>query len=93
MLGGYDPSLVPACPGWDEQLAAANRVEKPLDFKITLADGWSRKLFVAPCRRCGLSPFRRRGRRYTTVMVNAPASFVGTVLWPEFNEVNSLLRE
>jgi hypothetical protein len=26
-------------------------------------------------------------------MLNAPASFVEGVLWPEFQEINSLLRE
>jgi hypothetical protein len=75
------------------RLREAGRIEKPTDFKISLTDGWSRRLFVALCRRYGLAPFRRRGQRHTTVMVNAPASFVEGVLWPEFQEINALLRE
>jgi hypothetical protein len=75
------------------RLHEAGRVEKPIDFKISLTDGWSRRLFVALCRRYGLAPFRRRGQRHTTVMVNAPPSFVDGVLWPEFQEINALLRE
>ena len=51
-----------------KRLADAGRTEKPTEFKITLADGWSRRMFVALCRRYGLCPFRRRGQRYTTVM-------------------------
>jgi hypothetical protein len=75
------------------RLREAGRTEKPTDFKISLTDGWSRRLFVALCRRYGLSPFRRRGQRHTTVMVNTPASFMDGVLWPEFQEINALLRE
>jgi hypothetical protein len=75
------------------RLHEAGRTEKPIDFKISLSDGWSRRLFVALCRRYGLTPFRRRGQRHTTVMVNAPPSFVDGVLWPEFQEINALLRE
>jgi hypothetical protein len=76
-----------------KKLAEFGHVQKPIEFKITLADGWSRRLFVALCRRYGLLPFRRRGQRHTTVMITAPASFVDTVLWPEFQELNAALRE
>lgn len=30
-----------------------------------LADPWTRRLFVALCRRYGLKPYREAGRRYT----------------------------
>src|SRR5882724_4228323 len=41
----------------------------------TLPDPWKRKLFVALCRRYGLTPYREPGRRYSTVLVRAPKTF------------------
>jgi hypothetical protein len=49
-----------------------------------LEDRWSRKLFVALCRRYGLKPYRERGRRHTTVIVRMPASFRKATFWPQF---------
>ena len=57
-----------------------------------MPDQWSRKLFVALCRRYGLKPYRYRRQRYTTVLVRAPRSFIDQVLWPEFGELNQALR-
>jgi hypothetical protein len=58
-----------ATPG--ERVAAANALERmqarlhnlqkqdpPLEFKFTLTDLWSQKLFVALLRRYGIRPFR-----------------------------------
>ncbi|MBI3683085.1 MAG: hypothetical protein HY235_22155 [Acidobacteria bacterium] len=75
------------------RLEQAGRVERPAEFKFTLADEWSRKLFVALCRRYGLSPYRYRRQRYTTVMVRAPKSFIETTLWPEFREIQEALEQ
>ncbi len=49
-----------------------------------LPDPWKRKLFVALCRRYGLTPFREDGRRYSTVQLRAPQEFQQKTLWPEF---------
>jgi hypothetical protein len=76
-----------------KRLAESGHAQKPVEFKITLADGWSRRLFVALCRRYGLDPYRRRGQRHTTVMIRVPESFVNDVLWPELQELNAALRE
>ncbi|MGO1076408.1 hypothetical protein [Inquilinus sp. CA228] len=59
-----------------------------VETKVTLADQWSRQLFVALCRRYGLQPFRYRRQRRTTVMVRAPQRFFDQILWPEFQELN-----
>lgn len=76
-----------------KRLNETERVERPVEYKFTLADGWSRKLFVALCRRYGLHPFRYARQRHTTVMVNVPASFVESTLWPEFQEIQSALEQ
>ena len=76
-----------------KRLQDASRVEKPIEMKFTLADEWSRKLFVALCRRYGVAPFRYKGQRYTTVMVKGPRSFLTETLWPEFQQINKALEE
>lgn len=76
-----------------KRLQDAEKVEKPEEYKFTLADGWSRKLFVALCRRYGLHPYRYARQRYTTVMLRVPKSFVDQTLWPEYREIQSALEE
>ena len=49
-------------------------------------------LFLALCRRYGLSPYRLHRQRRNTVMVRAPRGFVDQVLWPEFGELDRALQ-
>lgn len=58
--------------------------EPDVELVYTLPDPWTRKLFLALCRRYGLHPFRRYRQRSTTVQVIAPESFQNRTLWPEF---------
>jgi hypothetical protein len=76
-----------------QRLALAEKETPPVEYKFTLGDHWSRKLFMALARRYGLKPFRYRGQRYTTVMVRVPKRFVDDTLWPEFCELDKALRE
>lgn len=88
-----------------ESVAAANalkRIQKRLDemknaeplveYRFTMADVWSRKLFLALLRRYGIRPYRYRRQRHTTVMAKVPKGFVNEVLWPEFEELDNTLR-
>lgn len=75
-----------------KRLEEAGRVETPIEYKFTMSDEWSRKLFVALCRRYGLKPYRYTRQRYTTVMVRAPKSFIDKTLWPEFQEIQTALQ-
>lgn len=68
------------------------KVDQPVEYKFTLADGWSRKLFIALLRRYSLKPYRRSRQRRNTVMVRVPRSFVETTLWPEFLELSEVLQ-
>ena len=67
--------------------------DPPIEYKFTFTDMWSRKVFVALLRRYDLKPYRYYRQRYTTVMVKVPESFVDKTLWPEFQKINSELRE
>lgn len=66
------------------RLAEVRALEPDVELVYTLPDPWTRKLFLALCRRYGLKPFRRFRQRYTTVQVVAPATFQQKILWPEF---------
>jgi hypothetical protein len=66
--------------------------DPPIEYRFTLADTWSRKLFLALLRRYDLAPYRLRGQRRTTVMVRAPRSFVDETLWPEFTQISATMR-
>ncbi len=67
--------------------------DPPVEYRFTFTDMWSRKVFVALLRRYDLKPYRYYRQRYTTVMVQVPKSFVDETLWPEFEKINSELRE
>jgi len=73
------------------RLAESARRDPALEMQFSMPDQWSRRLFLALCRRYGLQPYRYRRQRLTTVMVRVPHGFVDQVLWPEFEELNRAL--
>jgi len=79
------------------RLAELQGREREEVFRYSLPDPWKRKLFVALCRRYGMTPYREPGRRYSTVLVRAPRSFHERTLWPEFlalaEELDAHLQE
>ena len=66
--------------------------ERPVEMRFTLGDGWNLKLFLALCRRYGLKPFRKHGKRRTTVMLSVVPSFADNILWPEFTQLAEALK-
>jgi hypothetical protein len=72
--------------------AKKEKEDQPTEYKFSLNNQWSRKLFMALCRRYSLSPYRYTRQRYTTVMVRVSKEFVDTVLWPEFLELDKVLE-
>src|SRR5262245_49548682 len=74
------------------RLAELERSETPVEIAFSVPDTWSRQLFLALCRRYGLSPYRYPRQRRTTIVLRAPRRFVDDVLWPEFRELDADLR-
>jgi hypothetical protein len=66
------------------RLAELRSRESETVFRYSLPDPWKRKLFLALCRRYGLTPYREPGRRYSTVLLRVPKSFQEKTLWPEY---------
>ena len=73
------------------RLGRTSNTEKPEESRFSIPDVWSRQLFIALCRRYGLRPFRYRRMHRQTIVIEAPKSFVGQVLWPEFQELSAAL--
>jgi hypothetical protein len=74
-----------------ERLRRLQDADKPEEFRFSLNDTWSRKLFMALLRRYGIQPYRYSGQRRTTVMARVPKRFVDETLWPEYKQLNSEL--
>ena len=73
------------------RLREEEKHEKPVEMRFSLPDPWAQQMFIALCRRYGLRPYRYSRMRRQSVMVRAPAAFLNTVLWPEFQEINAAL--
>jgi hypothetical protein len=76
-----------------ERLEKASQTAVTTEMKFSLGNAWSRRLFVALCRRYSLRPYRYRRQHHTTVMLRVPKTFVDEALWPEFFELNTVLVE
>ena len=75
------------------RLAESARHESAVELRFSVADPWSRQLLIALCRRYGVRPYRYPRMRRQTIVVKAPRSFLETVLWPEFQQINAALTE
>ncbi|TVR96500.1 MAG: hypothetical protein EA406_11770 [Rhodospirillales bacterium] len=75
------------------RLKKAEAREPSVEIRFSVPDPWSRQMFIALCRRYGLRPYRYPRMRRQSVMVRAPETFLNTVLWPEFQEINAALSD
>ena len=75
-----------------DRLQDLEQVDPPIEYRFSMGDMWSRKVFVALLRRYGIRPYRFRGQRHTTVMAQVSKSFVDETLWPEFQEISKNLQ-
>jgi len=71
-----------------DKIKQYERVDSPVEYKFTLGNMWSRRLFVALLRRYDIKPYRYYRQRYTTVMAKVSTAFVDETLWPEFLDLD-----
>ena len=74
-----------------QRLAELTKADPPVEHRFSIADPWSRRLFLALLRRYEIPPYRYPRQRSTTVMARIPRRFLDETLWPEFQELNSTL--
>lgn len=72
---------------------AAEPAEPAEEMRFSLGNQYSVALFIALVKRMGLTPYRRRGTRYTTVLVKVSRRFLDETLWPEFVAVDRVLHQ
>ncbi len=75
-----------------DRLKVYEREDPPIEYRFSMGDMWSRKVFVALLRRYGIKPYRYKRQRYTTVMARVSKRFVNETLWPEFQEISATLQ-
>jgi hypothetical protein len=75
-----------------QRLADWRAREPDVVRQYSIHDPWSRKLFVALCRRYGLEPYRYPRQRDSTLCVRAPEPFQKNTLWPQFLSLDEALR-
>ncbi|HEY5048144.1 MAG TPA: hypothetical protein VII49_09010 [Rhizomicrobium sp.] len=74
------------------RLDEERRRDPAVEMQFSVPDPWSRRLFVALCRRYGIEPFRYRRQHRSTLVLHAPKMFVSGVLWPEFRDLDAELK-
>lgn len=75
-----------------KRLETSQQVDPPIEYRFSMSDMWSRRLFAALLRRYGIRPYRYSRQRHTTVMAKVSKRFVDETLWQEFQEMNRILR-
>jgi len=76
-----------------ERLAEVSTEDEPVEYRFSMPDMWSRRVFIALLRRYGIRPYRYRRQRYTTVMAKLSQRFVDDTLWPQYEAFSDSLRE
>jgi hypothetical protein len=73
------------------RLRELEKVDPAVEYRFSLSDPWSHRLLIALMRRYGITPYRYRGQRRTTIMVKASRRFIEETLMPEFEQFQSTL--
>lgn len=76
-----------------KKIKELEKKEKPLEYKFSMTNYYTKQLFTALLRRYNYEPYRYPGQRYTTVMVKIQKTFLDEILWPEFKELEKILME
>lgn len=67
--------------------------DPPVEYRFSLTNAWSLRLFLALCRSKGYRPYRYPRMRRTSICVKISKQAVNTDLWPEYQEMNKVLTE
>jgi len=76
-----------------ERLESIEKTDAPVEYTFRLTNMWSKRLFTALLRRYGIKPYRYSRQKHTTVMAMVPVTFIDTVLWPEYQKLDRILRD
>lgn len=66
---------------------------KPIEYRVSLASPWEKRLFIALCRKHGFQTYRYQRQKYTTARLMISKSMMDEVLWPDYQRYSKMLRE
>jgi hypothetical protein len=69
------------------------QAQAPTEYKVSFDSPWKKRLFVALCRKHGLSTFRYYRQKYTTTNLRIRKNLMDEMLWPEFTRYATILEE
>jgi hypothetical protein len=67
--------------------------DPPEEFRFSLNNPWSLRLFLALCRSMGHKPYRYPRMRHTSVCVRIGKKAMDRELWPEYLAMDKVLTE
>jgi hypothetical protein len=67
--------------------------DPPIEYRFSLSNAWSLRLFLALARSKGYRPYRHPRMRRTSVCLMIGKAAVDADLWPEYLEMNRVLTE
>jgi hypothetical protein len=63
------------------------------EYRFSLSNPWSLRLFIALCRSKGMKPYRYARMRRTTLCVKGEPGVINLELWPEFQQLDDVLNQ
>jgi hypothetical protein len=63
------------------------------EYRFSLSNPWSLRLFIALCRSKGMKPYRYARMRRTTLCVKGEPGAINLELWPEFQQMDEVLTQ
>lgn len=75
------------------RLAQSSTPVDTIEYRFSLSNPWSLRLFIALCRSKGLKPYRYARMRRTSLCVRAERSRIDQELWPEFQQMDAVLSQ
>jgi tRNA nucleotidyltransferase (CCA-adding enzyme) len=66
---------------------------KPIEYRVSLASPWEKRLFVALCRKHGLQTYRYQRQKYTTARLMISKNMMDEILWPDYQRYSKMLTE
>lgn len=67
--------------------------DKPIEYRVSLASPWEKRLFVALCRKHGFQTYRYQRQKYTTARLSISKNMMEDILWPEYQRYSKMLKE
>lgn len=66
---------------------------KPIEYRVSLASLWEKRLFVALCRKHGFQTYRYQRQKHTTARLRISKNMMDDILWPEYQKYSKMLSE